>query len=313
MKIRLSVLSLICQVVAYIKGVCCSWDEWWTYDGISGPDYWGLLNPDWRLCNKGRHQSPVDIDPNILLHDPHLRSLKIDKVRVSGVVTNTGHGVVFRITSSKPGETVNITGGPLSYRYRLHEIYLHFGRTDDRGSEHTVAGNTFPAELQIYGYNSDLYPNITEAFTLHRSHSIVGVAVLLQLGEISNAELRVLTSQLHRIIYRGQEAPLQYLSIKDLLPDTDIFMTYEGSTTMPGCSETVTWIIMNKPIYITKQQLYALRNLMQGEEENPKTPLANNFRPTLPLNHRSIRTNLDFRRKEGKTCPTMYKTMYYKA
>lgn len=148
MKIRLSVLSLICQVVAYIKGVCCSWDEWWTYDGISGPDYWGLLNPDWRLCNKGRHQSPVDIDPNILLHDPHLRTLKIDKVRVSGVVSNTGHGVVFRITSSKPGETVNITGGPLSYRYRLHEIYLHFGRTDDRGSEHTVAGNTFPAEVR---------------------------------------------------------------------------------------------------------------------------------------------------------------------
>ncbi|PSN30599.1 Carbonic anhydrase-related protein 10 [Blattella germanica] len=32
-------------------------------------------------------------------------------------------------------------------------------------------------------------------------------------------------------------------------------MTYDGSTTMPACHETVTWIILNKPIYITKQQV----------------------------------------------------------
>ncbi|PRD31163.1 UNVERIFIED_CONTAM: Carbonic anhydrase-related protein 10 [Trichonephila clavipes] len=52
----------------------------------------------------------------------------------------------------------------------------------------------------------------------------------------------------------GQEAPLKYLSLRDLMPDTPLYMTYEGSTTMPGCYETVTWIVMNKPIYITKQQ-----------------------------------------------------------
>lgn len=44
-------------------------------------------------------------------------------------------------------------------------------------------------------------------------------------------------------------------------------------------------------------QLFALRRLMQGDEKNPKAPLADNFRPTLDLNQRSIRTNIDFRRK----------------
>ncbi|GFR20378.1 carbonic anhydrase-related protein 10 [Trichonephila clavata] len=226
---------------------------------------------------------------------------------------NTGHSIIFRSETVDPDNVVNITEGPLSYRYRFEEIHLHYGRTDDRGSEHTLSGYSFPAELQIFGYNSDLYNNISEALSVRRSEGVVGIAVLLQMGDLSNAELRILTSQLHRILYRGQEAHLQHLSVRDLLPDTHFFMTYEGSLTMPGCQETVTWIVMNRPIYITKQQLYILRKLMQGAENNPKAPLGNNFRPPLPLNQRVVRTNIDFRRSEGKKCPTMRNDMQYKA
>ena len=32
--------------------VTANWDAWWTYDGISGPAYWGLINPAWTMCNK---------------------------------------------------------------------------------------------------------------------------------------------------------------------------------------------------------------------------------------------------------------------
>lgn len=43
---------------------------------------------------------------------------------------------------------VNISGGPLSYRYQFHEIHLHFGADDRIGSEHTVDGHAFPAEVK---------------------------------------------------------------------------------------------------------------------------------------------------------------------
>ncbi|GFV74462.1 transposable element Tcb1 transposase [Trichonephila clavipes] len=67
-------------------------------------------------------------------------------VKVSGLLTNTGHSVAFRVSDVQPGVPINISGGPLSYKYRFHELHLHYGRTDDRGSEHTVSGTSFPGE-----------------------------------------------------------------------------------------------------------------------------------------------------------------------
>lgn len=39
------------------------------------------------------------------------------------------------------------------------------------------------------------------------------------------------------------------------MPDTNHYVTYDGSFTYPGCEETVTWIIMNRPLHITLQQV----------------------------------------------------------
>lgn len=78
---------------------------------------------------------------------------------------------------------------------------------------------------------------------------------LQQKGELSNAELRILTEELGKIRFGENEARIKHISVRGLLPDTEHYMTYEGSTTAPGCHETVTWIVLNKPIYITLQQV----------------------------------------------------------
>ena len=60
-----------------------SWNDWWTYDGISGPAFWGLINPEWSLCNAGRKQSPVNIEPEKLLYDHTLEKITIGQDKVS--------------------------------------------------------------------------------------------------------------------------------------------------------------------------------------------------------------------------------------
>jgi len=61
-----------------------------------------------------------------------------------------GQGLIFTVdNSSKP--SINLTGGPLSYKYEWHQMALHFGLNNQSGSEHMIAGRAFPAEVSVMG------------------------------------------------------------------------------------------------------------------------------------------------------------------
>ena len=60
---------------------------------------------------------------------------------------------------------------------------------------------------------------------------------------------------MHTYFATGQTTQIMNFSLLKLLPETRGYITYEGSMTEPGCQETVTWIIMNRPIYVTPQQV----------------------------------------------------------
>lgn len=59
---------------------------------------------------------------------------------------NTGQSLVFRVDKDTK-QHVNISGGPLAYRYQFEEIYIHYGIDNERGSEHRIHGYTFPGEV----------------------------------------------------------------------------------------------------------------------------------------------------------------------
>lgn len=117
-----------------------------------------------------------------------------------------------------------------------------------------VLSNSAPElQIQLYGFNKELYQNMSEA--QHKSQGIVGISLMVQIGDTPNPELRIITSTFNKVQYRGSSTPIRHISLRSLLPNTDAYLTYEGSTTHPGCWESTVWIILNKPIYITKQEV----------------------------------------------------------
>ena len=47
------------------------------------------------------------------------------------------------------------------------------------------------------------------------------------------------------------------VQLDELLPATSDYVTYDGSLTQPGCQETVTWLLLNKPVYVTQRHVRA--------------------------------------------------------
>lgn len=69
---------------------------------------------------------------------------------------NTGQSLVFRVDKDTK-QHVNISGGPLAYRYQFEEIYIHYGTENSQGSEHHIQGYSFPGEVSFFGYCFRLY------------------------------------------------------------------------------------------------------------------------------------------------------------
>lgn len=68
---------------------------------IPGPDFWGRLNPKWSHCSRGRRQSPIDINPQLLLYDPSLLPINIrgDHVSWSFITCLFCHFFVYHLMS----------------------------------------------------------------------------------------------------------------------------------------------------------------------------------------------------------------------
>ncbi|KAJ1357785.1 putative carbonic anhydrase-like protein 2 [Parelaphostrongylus tenuis] len=286
------------------------------YPCVVGPDFWGLVNRDWRMCTAGQMQSPVNIDPAQLLFDPHLGRISVDDVNVEATFENIGQLPIITIDDVLSKTSINITGGPaLPYRYRLHQISVHFGHPDgERGSEHTVDRVRFPAEVQLLAYNIDLYTNYSQAITQPRG--LLAISVIVDIGSTTEVALRRLTVASQSITYKGMRTVLR-LNPAGLLPRTTQYVTYEGSLTIPGCHETVTWIIMNNPIYITRDDLQIWNELQKTESKQPDpaymTPV---YRPLKALNGRLLRTNINLSYKQfsSPSCSSnIYTEMGYRS
>ena len=115
---------------------------------VYGPDAWGNVASACRQAD----QSPIDIVTKKVESDSSLGELDItcdnDKGLFNGILLNNGHEPV--LTADNERGTCNLTGIALDNKnFELHDLNIHFGCDTDKGSEHTVDGKPFPAEVRV--------------------------------------------------------------------------------------------------------------------------------------------------------------------
>ncbi|XP_074644170.1 carbonic anhydrase-related protein-like isoform X2 [Tubulanus polymorphus] len=285
------------------------WDddinEQWNYHDVDGAMEWGITFPE----ANGDYQSPINLNSRTAEYDPNLTESPLVFTYVLCRETdmcNNGHTLVVYLRY-KPGDSGYradlvpksiLSGGPLSpnHEYELAEFRFHWGRENNRGSEHTVNCKAFPMELHLIHYNTTLYHSLEDA--LGKPDGVTIVAIFIQVGR-EHEGLKVITENLEDIQHKGRQKTISTaFNPNCLLPDPMLrdFWTYTGSLTIPPCSENVTWIMLRYPLMLSHTQMEEFRRLRTFHKgETPAVgedgALVDNFRPTQPLNDRIVRAS----------------------
>ncbi|KAF4522187.1 hypothetical protein B566_EDAN007335 [Ephemera danica] len=195
-------------------------------------------------------------------------------------LTNNGHSV--SLSPSENGDLPYIFGGPLHDDFELVSLHFHWGRHNNRGSEHIINSIRYALELHIIHRNRK-YATLAEA--LKHADGLAVVAFFFQAGERHNMRLDTLLRSLPLVRHAGDEAKLERpLPLAWLQPrDIDTFYSYKGSLTTPPCSEAVTWLLFPHALHVSFDQMDLFRRLSAGDE-----PLVDNYRMPQPLNSRLI-------------------------
>ncbi|XP_057624283.1 carbonic anhydrase 12 isoform X1 [Chionomys nivalis] len=255
----------------------------WTYVGATGEKNWSKKYPS---CG-GFLQSPIDLHSDILQYDASLTPLQFQGYNASAEkllnLTNDGHSVRLNLNSDM------YIQGLQPYQYRAEQLHLHWGNPNDpRGSEHTVSGKHFAAELHIVHYNSDLYPDFSAAS--NKSEGLAVLAVLIEIGAI-NPSYDKIFSHLQHVKYKGQQVRIPGFNIEELLPESpDEYYRYVGSLTTPPCYPTVLWTVFRNPVQISQDQLLALETALYFTHMDDPSPreMVNNFRQVQKFDERLV-------------------------
>ncbi len=218
----------------------------WSYEGATGPNAWSELDTANAVCKQGGAQSPIDLDDAIRV--PALPGLQLNYGQTKVKVVNNGH--TFQVNCDK-GSSLTLNGK----KFDLLQFHFH------TPSEHTVEGRSYPLELHLVHQASD------------KNLAVIGV--LLAEG----APNMLLTKFWERFPKSQGEAETGVtIAIQDLLPrNVDDYFTYSGSLTTPPCTESVRWVVLKRPVEVSKAQVAAFRAVFP-----------NNARPTQPLGARLV-------------------------
>lgn len=226
------------------------WKTVWEYEGARGADHWSGLDPQYRLCNTGKEQSPIDIRDPVKADLPALR-FEWKAVPLKYVVNNR-----YTIRVNYPAGNGNFLSVG-DERYELTQFHFH------HPSEEYVEGKPFSMEVHIMYQAAD--------------GKVAGVAVFVKPG-YSNSTVQRVWEHMPRT--EGQEEVSGVtMSPAGLAPQNSAgYYTYMGSVTAPPCTEGVTWFVLKRPLEMSAEQIDAFAKLYPHDG-----------RPVQPLNGRVVK------------------------
>ncbi|MCP5365519.1 MAG: carbonic anhydrase family protein [Hyphomicrobiales bacterium] len=197
----------------------------WGYEGQGKPSEWSALSPDFKACNIGTQQSPIDIRTDEAV-SADIPPLTIDWTSFQPEVENNGHTI--KVRTKGQGGYVSLGGK----RYNLRHFHFH------QLSEHTIDGEHSPMEMHFVHKSED------------GDFLVIGAMLVPGAENETIAEVWSLMPET-----QGEQMGREPIDPKTLIPGRGEIFRYAGSLTTPPCSEIVTWYIYAEPLKVSQQQI----------------------------------------------------------
>ena len=223
----------------------------WSYEGETGPEHWGEIDPNYATCANGKEQSPINIETSKVIEDDKIEDPVINYKPTVFTLSNNGHTI--QANPSTPDNSL-VFGNE---EYKLAQFHFH------APSEHQFNGQYFDMEVHFVHKNAN------------NQYAVLGL--MIKEG-VSNPYLEKAWNVIPSEKTKEDVKLTEPIDLMNLLPaDKDSFQ-YNGSLTTPPCSETVKWAVLEEPIEMSKEQIDKFRKIFP-----------NNYRPVQPLNEREVK------------------------
>ena len=222
----------------------------WSYEGKSGPEYWGELDPSFKACKNGTQQSPINIEFSKVKKSNQTMNIQLHYGPTLLSLINNGHSIQANAESNR--NKIVIEGR----EYELAQFHFH------SPSEHELNGQSYDMEIHLVHQD--------------RNGNLAVVGLMIKEGK-ENKLLTPLWRVLPKEKMEKAIAIKELVDLRALLPSDDKLFYYKGSLTTPPCTEGTEWIVLKEPIEISKEQIQTYKQIF---------PKSN--RPVQPLNQREI-------------------------